>query len=96
MSGTPPLRTPLLAPKGGNEVITPANEAKLAVAFDHALRVKFDYPNHGNGLTTTRRLDVLEYFPGDAVEGNSYDEHGRLEGWRRFSLDKIVGDVIVR
>lgn len=71
-----------------------ANEAKLELAANYGLRARFNYTNE-EGETRDRRLEVNVY-DGEYVVGQSYDESGRSEGYRRFRLDRINGDVTIR
>lgn len=70
------------------------NVEKLDLAADLGLQAKFSYTNK-NGVTRNRRLHVDE-FDGDYVSGQSYDENGQPEGYRRFSLDSINDSVVIR
>lgn len=76
-----------------------ANEAKLRLAAQYGCRVKFAYAGERDYRAVERRLEpeVVDTQAGVSyVEGESYDAGGQAQGYRRFRLDRISGEVVVR
>jgi hypothetical protein len=84
-------------PEEGNNTMNTTDtalDAKLDLAVDYELRVKFNYTNE-RGETADRRLKVEDY-DGEYVSGQSFDSNGYNEGFKRFRTDRINGKVTVQ
>lgn len=81
-----------------DEPLSP-NEAKLRVAVDWELRVKFAYQGDLDRKPIERRLEPEAVYENGGVlyvSGESYSAGGAPEGYRQFRLDRISGEVVVR
>lgn len=73
---------------------TAVQEAKLDLANDFELSIKFNYTNQ-RGETADRRLRV-ENYDGTFVGGQSYDANGDPEGYRHFDVSRINDKIVLR
>lgn len=75
------------------------NEAKLRLAAQYGLKVKFAYAGERDYRAVERRLVPEEVYVNHdhvLVGGESFDQGGVSEGYRQFRLDRISGEVVVR
>lgn len=77
------------------QTTTDPEVAKLGLASQFGLRVKFAYQGDLDRKPVERRLEP-DFVSDTHVAGESYDAGGESEGYRQFRLGRIHGKITVR